>query len=140
LCVCNHTVILRKVPKTRIRLTVPLSMSTFQDKSKLSQSPIVNVHPPIHRSIGSTPVGTQCPLTSSLHVGEFLGYRDWLWYPRLSPVLVSIALPFAFHISVFSIHSSSPAIGFHSSIFYGGGICTPPPTLLLIPDFGLALW
>src|SRR6218665_1249370 len=73
--------------------------------------------------MGSAPVGAQCPLTSSL--GEFLGYRDWLWYPGHSPVLVSIALPFAFHISVFSIHSSSPAIGFHSSIFYGGGICTP---------------
>src|SRR6218665_1169317 len=55
--------------------------------------------------MGSAPVGAQCPLTSSL--GEFLGYTDWLWYPRLSPVLVSIALPFAFHISVFSIHSSS---------------------------------
>src|SRR6218665_887665 len=65
--------------------------------------------------MGSAPVGAQCPLTSSL--GEFLGYRDCLWYPGLSPVLVSIALPFAFHILVFSIHSSSPAIGFHSSIF-----------------------
>ena len=65
--------------------------------------------------MGSAAVGAQCPLTSSL--GEFLGYRDWLWYPGLSPVLVSIALPFAFHISVFSIHSSSHAIEFHSSIF-----------------------
>src|SRR6218665_2903678 len=65
--------------------------------------------------MGSAPVGAQCPLTSSL--GDFLGYRDWLWYPGLSPVLVSIALPFAFHISVFFIHSSSSAIGFHSSIF-----------------------
>src|SRR6218665_2751672 len=36
--------------------------------------------------MGSAPVGAQCPLTSSL--GEFLGYRDWLWYPGLSPVLV----------------------------------------------------
>ena len=80
-------------------------------------------HPSIHCSMGSAPVGAQCPLTSSL--GEFLGYWDWVWYPGLSPVLVPIALPFAFHISVFSIHSSSPAIGFHSSIFYGGGICTP---------------
>jgi len=51
--------------------------------------------------MGSAPAGAQCPLTSSL--GEFLGYRDWLWYSGLSPVLVSIALPFAFHISVFSI-------------------------------------
>src|SRR6218665_3630327 len=63
--------------------------------------------------MGSAPVIAQCPLTSSL--GEFLGYRDWLLYPGLSPVLVSIALPFAFHISVFSIHSSSPALEFHSS-------------------------
>jgi len=72
--------------------------------------------------MGSTPEGVQCPLTSSL--GEFPGYWDWLWYPGLLPVLVSITFPFAFHISVFSIHSSSPAIGFHSSIFHGGGICT----------------
>src|SRR6218665_1755792 len=72
----------------------------------------------IHCSMGSAPVGAQCPLTSSL--GEFLGDWDWLWYPGLSPVLVSIALPFAFHFLVFSIHSSSPAIGFHSSIFHGG--------------------
>src|SRR6218665_837374 len=70
----------------------------------------------IHRSMGSAPVGAQCPFASSL--GECLGYRDWLWYPGLLPVLVSIALPFAFHISMFSIHSSSPAIGFHSSIFF----------------------
>src|SRR6218665_3060915 len=88
---------------------------------------IVVVHPSINRSMGSPPVGAQCPLTSSLC--EFLVSTDWLWYLGLSPVLVSIALPFAFHISVFSINSSSPAIGFHSSIFYGGGICTPPPTI-----------
>src|SRR6218665_2721274 len=50
--------------------------------------------PSIHRSMGSAPVGAQCPITSSL--GEFLGYRGWLWCPGLSPVLVSIALPFAF--------------------------------------------
>ena len=86
----------------------------------------------------SAPVGAQCSLTSSL--GEFLSYRDWLWYPGLSPLLVSIALLFAFHIPVFSIRSSSSAPGFRSSIFYGGGICTPPPTLFLIPDLGLALW
>ena len=91
--------------------------------------------------MGLAPVGAQCLLTSSL--GEFLGYWDWLWYPAWAFARVGvhgIALPFAFHISVFSIHSSSPAIGFHSSIFHGGGICTPPPTPLLIPDLGLALW
>src|SRR6218665_3562924 len=58
----------------------------------------------IHRSMGSA----QCLFTFSL--GEFLGYGDWLWYHGLSPVLVSIELTFAFHISVFSIHSSSPAM------------------------------
>ena len=39
----------------------------------------------------SVPVGVQCPLTSSL--SEFPGYWDWLWFPGLSPVLVSIAFP-----------------------------------------------
>src|SRR6218665_1059922 len=41
------------------------------------------------------PVEVQCPISSSL--GEFPSYWDWLWCPGLSPVLVSIALPFAFH-------------------------------------------
>src|SRR6218665_3750340 len=41
------------------------------------------------------PVGVQCPISSSL--GEFPSYWDWLWCPGLSPVLVSIALLFAFH-------------------------------------------
>ena len=41
------------------------------------------------------PVGVQCPISSSL--GEFSSYCDWLWCPGLSPVMVSIALPFAFH-------------------------------------------
>src|SRR6218665_2187999 len=99
---------------------------------------IYSIHPSIHCPMGSAPVGAPCPLTSSLR--EFLFYRGWLWYPGLSPVLVSIALPFAFHISVFSIHSFSPAIEISSSIFFGGSICIPPPTLLLIPDLGLALW
>src|SRR6218665_2507101 len=40
-------------------------------------------------------VGVQCPISSSL--GEFSSYWDWLWCPGLSPVLVSIALLFAFH-------------------------------------------
>src|SRR6218665_504037 len=41
------------------------------------------------------PVGVQCPISSS--PGEFPSYWDWLWCPGLSPVLVSITLPFAFH-------------------------------------------
>src|SRR6218665_1959469 len=50
-------------------------------------------------SLGPEPVGVQCPITSSL--SEFPGYWDWLRYPGLSPVLVSIAFSFALHISVF---------------------------------------
>src|SRR6218665_2167057 len=46
------------------------------------------------------PVGVQCPISSSL--GEFPSYWNWLWCPGLSPVLVSIALPFAFHTWCFS--------------------------------------
>src|SRR6218665_3092396 len=46
-------------------------------------------------SLGSTPVGVRCPIPSSL--GGFPSFWDWLWCPGLSPVLVSIALPFAFH-------------------------------------------
>src|SRR6218665_1804478 len=48
-----------------------------------------------HNRIGSMPVGVQCPIASLL--GEFPSYWDWLLCPWLSPVLVSIALPFAFH-------------------------------------------
>src|SRR6218665_318985 len=53
------------------------------------------------------PVGVQFPISSSLD--EFPSYWDWLWCPGLSPVLVSIALPFAFHAYlVFSIRSYLP--------------------------------
>src|SRR6218665_346160 len=48
-------------------------------------------------SLGPQPVGVQCPLTSSL--GEFTGYWDWLRYPGLLPVLVSIAFPLSPSIS-----------------------------------------
>src|SRR6218665_2041466 len=41
------------------------------------------------------PVGVQCPISSSL--GEFPSCWVWLWCPGLLLVLVSIALPFAFH-------------------------------------------
>src|SRR6218665_2200534 len=47
------------------------------------------------------PVGVHCPISSSL--GEFPRYLDWLWCPGLSPVLVSTALPFAFHTWCFPL-------------------------------------
>ena len=60
-----------------------------------------DIQPAIHYSMGSAPVGVQCPLTSLQ--GEFPGYWHWLWYPVFLPVSVSIAFPFAFHISVFPL-------------------------------------
>src|SRR6218665_2811661 len=88
------------------------------------------------------PVGVQCPISSSL--GEFPSYWDWLWYPELSPVLVSIALPFAFHTWCFPFALS--ALGFLSCFFFTADV-TPPirSTLHLLtflgefPGLGLAL-
>ena len=94
--------------------------------------------------MGSMPVVVLCPLTSSL--GEFPDYQDWLWYPGLLPVLVSIALSFAFHISVlfhplfFTCHWISFLL-----LLYGRRICThsvdPSLTRLLgeFPGLRLAL-
>src|SRR6218665_819665 len=88
------------------------------------------------------PVGVQCPISSSL--GEFPSYWDWLWCPGLSPLLVSIALPFAFHTWCFPF-----ALNCHwiSIVFllYGRRIAThsadPSLTHFLgeFPGLGLAL-
>src|SRR6218665_592495 len=104
----------------------------------------MSIGPSIHRSMGSAPVGVQCPLTSSL--GEFPDYQDWLWYPGLSPVSVSIALSFAFHISVL-FHPLFVTCHWISFVFllYGRCICThsvdPSLTHFLgeVPGVGLAL-
>src|SRR6218665_2467911 len=85
-----------------------------------------------------------CPITSSL--GEFPGYWDRLWYPGLPPVLVSIAVPFAFHISVL-FHLLFFACHWISFVFllYKQLTCThsvdPSLTHLLgeFPGLGLAL-
>ena len=103
-------------------------------------SRFIIIHP-THRTLGSAPVGAQCPsLPHYIHVGESLGYRDWLWYPGLSPMLLSIALPFAFHISVFSINSSYLPLCF-IRLFFTVAVSAPhQQPLLLIPVLGLALW
>src|SRR6218665_813352 len=89
------------------------------------------------------PVGVQCPISSSL--GEFPRYWYGLCCPGLSPVLVSIALPFAFHTySVF--HSLLSACHWISIVFllYGRRIAThsvyPSLTNFLgeFPGMGLA--
>src|SRR6218665_1211326 len=79
-----------------------------------------------------------------LTIGEFPSYWDWLWCPGLSPVLVSIAFPFAFHTWCFPF-----ALFCHwiSIVFllYGRRIAThsvdPSLTRILgeFPSLGLAL-
>src|SRR6218665_2383430 len=95
--------------------------------------------------MGLVPFGVQCPLTSSL--GEFLGYWAlvfWLWYPGLLSVLMSIAFPLAFHISVF-FHSLFFPCHWISIVFllYGRSICThsvdPSLTHFLGEFLGLGL-
>src|SRR6218665_2647005 len=91
------------------------------------------------------PVGVQCHISSSL--GEFPSYWDWLGGPGLSPVLVSIALPFAFHPLCFPFTLICPWISI-VFLLYGGRIATqsvgpsltrflgefPGLTLALAPD------
>src|SRR6218665_2348285 len=99
---------LTKVYPTRYVIWCTTLKGKYNHKPQPPDTIGVSIHPSIHCSMGSAPVGVQCPLTSSL--GEFPGYWDWLWYPGLSPVLVSNAFPFAFHIWVF-FHSLYRRIG-----------------------------
>jgi len=70
-------------------------------------------NPSIFCSVSSTPVGVQCP--SLPHKVSFQAIG--LWYPGLSPALVSIAFSFPFHISVFFHSPFWSAIEFHSCFF-----------------------
>src|SRR6218665_2795730 len=88
------------------------------------------------------PVGVQCPISFSL--GEFPCYWDWLWCPGLSPVLMSIAFPFAFHTWCFPFALICHWISI-VFLLYGRRIAThsvdPSLAHLLgeIPGLGLAL-
>src|SRR6218665_3859894 len=79
----------------------------------------------IHRSMGSTPVRVHCPMSPHFLTGSVSGYWDWLWCPGLSPVLMSIAFPFALpYLGVF-IPSSSPATELHLCFFFMTDISAP---------------
>jgi len=75
------------------------------------------------------------------------GYWDWLWYPGLLPVLVSIVFfPSPSKSRCFFVHYSSPAFGFHSCFFFSTDVSAPiRSTLNLLtflgefPGLGLAL-
>src|SRR6218665_2296324 len=77
------------------------------------------------------PVGVQCPISSSL--GEFPSYWDWLWCPGLSPVFVSIPLPFAFHTWCFPFaliyHWYSYILVFIPKVFEKLALTRPRPHL-----------
>src|SRR6218665_3914819 len=110
--------------------------------------------------MGSMPVGVQCPISSSL--GEFPSYWDWLWCPGLSPVLVSIALPFAFHTWCFSFalichwisivfllygrhittHSVDPSLThfLHVCEFPGLGLALIPDVVVSEAEPGFSVW
>src|SRR6218665_3712519 len=83
----------------------------------------LEIHYHHHNPWAQSPyVGVQCPISSSLD--EFSSYWDWLRCPGLTSVLVSIALPFAFHIlGVF--HSLLSAIGFRSCLFFTADVSPP---------------
>src|SRR6218665_3372918 len=100
------------------------------------------------------PVRVQCPISSSL--GEFPSYWDWLWHPGLSPVLVSITLPFAFHTWCFpfarichcisivfllydrriATHSVDPSLTHCLGEFPGFGMAKVPDVLVPEADSG----
>src|SRR6218665_1613357 len=88
------------------------------------------------------PTGVQCSISSSL--GEFPSYWDWHWCPGLSSVLVSITLPFAFHIWCFTFALICHWISI-VFLLYGRRIAThsvdPSLTHFLgeFPGLGLAL-
>src|SRR6218665_1274650 len=83
-------------------------------------------------------VGVQCPISSSL--GEFPSYWDWLWCPGLSPVLMSITLPFAFHTWCFPFALICHWISI-ACLLYGRRIAAHSVTHLLgeFPGLRLAL-
>ena len=66
----------------------------------------------------------------------------WLWYPGLSPVLVSIALPFAFHISVFLFTLLHQPLDF-IRLFFTVAVSTPhhqPSSLSQTWDWHYGNW
>src|SRR6218665_3266711 len=99
-------------------------------------------------------IRVQCPISSSL--GEFSSYLDWLWCPGLSPVLVCIALPFAFHTWCFpfarichwisivfllygrriATHSVDPSLTHFSGEFPGLGLALVPYVVVTEADSG----
>src|SRR6218665_32693 len=77
------------------------------------------------------------PNTGQPVISQFPGYWDRLWYPGLSPVLVSNAFPFAFHIWVF-FHSLFFTCHWISFVYFSQWrylhLATNPPS---VPGLGV---
>src|SRR6218665_1784168 len=101
------------------------------------------------------PVLVQYPISSSL--GEFPSYWDWLWCPGLSPLLVSIALPFAFHTWCFpfchwisimfllygrriATHSVDPSLSHFLGEFPGLGLALVPDVVVSEAEPRFSVW
>src|SRR6218665_498711 len=83
--------------------------------------------------MGSAPVGVQCPVTSSL--GEFLGYWAGSCILGWCPCWCPSPFPSLSMSRCFSIHSSSPAIGFNSCFFFTAGVSAPIRSTLHLLTF-----
>ena len=90
---------------------------------------VPSIHPLIHGLSAHW-----CPMSPHFLTRWVSRLLGWLWNPGLLPVLVSIAVSFAFHISVFSIHSS-PAIGFHSCFSFMADVSAPIRSTLQLLTF-----
>src|SRR6218665_1236688 len=76
----------RGVKITASSITLPDHRAVYNARGELRgqwRDVGYNIHPSIHGLSGRW-----CPLTLTSSLGEFLGYRDWLWCSGLSPVLV----------------------------------------------------
>ena len=91
-------------------------LCTWHDSLELL---LQSIHPSIHGLCARW-----CPMSSHfLTTVSFLAIG--LALVSRATVLMPITFPFAFHISVFYIHSSSPAIGFHSCFFFTADVSAP---------------
>src|SRR6218665_1955202 len=100
------------------------------------------------------PVGIQCPISSSLALGEFPRYWDWLWCPGLSPfpspsilgvfhsLLSASYLPLDFNrvSSVYgrriATHSVDPSLPHFLGEFPGLGLALVPDVVVPEADSG----
>ena len=133
------------VPHKTIWCKISLQAKLIKTEPAYARQPYARIliHPSIHWSLGSVPVGVQCPLTSSL--GEFLGYWAGSGILGYRPYWCPLPFPFALHILVFFHSLFTCNWILFAFLLYGRRICTnsvdPSLTHFLgeLPGVGLAL-